>query len=237
MSFDDVHELLPAPPNRQPDWVGWLELSPWVKTAIRSPTFMLGNCSSQLSTYYHDHIGEADTGLYRLRDTGVTGSGMMVRDGGLVASNHLGHSVSYCRGQMASGRIRTIGDYTRRHVGQAVLLLGGGYDVYGHWLVDIMPKLFALERAGLDVCSLAYLVPCDMPRFGHEWLRIAGLHTDQLMTYDPAGEIVFADDLIVPVLLRSGSRASRLFRGAVDFLLSVIDRQSDCETTAQLSAA
>ncbi len=185
---------------------------------------MLGDCPSALSAYYHNHVGEADTGVYRLRDVGVTASGMMVRDGVLLASNHLGHSVEYCRSQVASGRLLPSATYAHRTVDRAVLLLGGGYDVYGHWLVDIMPKLFALQQAGLDCTGLTYLVPSDMQGFGHSWLEIVGIRPGQLLTYDPLGEIVTAHELIVPVLLRSGSRASRLFRGAVDFLIDAIDR-------------
>ncbi len=227
LPFENIHELLPTPPHRQPDWVAWLGLSPWIRTPIKAPSFVLGDCPAALSAYYHDHIGEADTGVYRLRNTGVTGSGMIVRDDMLVASNHLGHSVDYCRGQVSSGRIKSPESYTRRNVDSAVLLLGGGYDIYGHWLVDIMPKLFALSLVGLDVSSLSFLIPSDTEKFGHAWLELAGIRPDQLLVYDPQSEIVVAEDLIVPVLLRSGSRASALFKGAVSFLLDVIDRRQE----------
>lgn len=223
MPFDAIHELLPTPRHVQPEWVGWLSLSSWTRTAFKPPAFILGDCPSQLSSYFYDHIGEADTGVYRLRETGVTGSGMIVHDLKLVACNHIGHSASYCRGQVLSGRIGEPGRYTRRHIDQAVLLLGAGYDVYGHWLVDIVPKLFALQSIGLELSGLSYLVPSDTPDFGFKWLRLAGIQDDQIIKYDPLNEIVVAQELLVPLLLRSGSRASSLFAGAVDFILHTIE--------------
>ena len=226
MPFAHIHELLPTPRHPQPGWVHWLDLSPYNNTPIKAPAFVLGDCFASLSSYYHGHIGEADTGVYRLKDTGVTSAGMMIHDDTLVASNHLGHSVAYCRGQVSVGRLGSPESYTCSHVDNVVLLLAGGYDVYGHWLVDIMPKLFALQLAGLDLDSLSYLVPSNIQAFGLEWLRLAGLRDDQLVIYDPNLEIVVARELIVPVLLRSGSRASTLFKGAVDFLLDVLDRNN-----------
>ena len=224
LPFGSIHELLPTPPHEQPGWVGWLGLSPWVQTAIRPPAFILGDCPAALSAYYHAQTGEADTGLYRLRDTAVTGSGMIVRDAMLVACNQLGHSVEYCRGQMQSGRLRDPDAYDCRRVDRAVLLLGGGYDVYGHWLVDILPKLFALHMAGLDLGTLLFLYPTDTQPFGKTWLELTGIGQHQLIRYDPDREVIRADELLVPVLLRSGSRASSIFKDAVAFLLDAIDR-------------
>ncbi len=226
LPFGSIHELLPTPPHAQPGWVSWLGLSPWVQTAIKPPAFILGDCPAALSAYYHSQIGEADTGLYRLRDTAVTGSGMIVHDAMLVACNQLGHSTEYCKGQMRSGRLRGPDGYARRRVDRAVLLLCGGYDVYGHWLVDIMPKLFALRLAGFDLGALSFLYPSDTQPFGAAWLGLAGIGEDQLIRYDPTSEIVLAEELLVPTLLRSGSRASSLFGAAADFLLDAIDRNA-----------
>ena len=234
MAFVHIHELLPTPRHPQPEWVRWLDLSPYTNTPINAPAFILGDCFASLSSYYHGHIGEADTGVYRLQDTGVTSAGMMIRGDTLVASNHLGHSVAYCRGQVSAGHLGLPESYMCSNVDNVVLLLAGGYDVYGHWLVDIMPKLFALQLAGLDLSSLSYLVPSNIQAFGREWLRLAGLRDDQLVIYDPGREIVVARELIVPVLLRSGSRASALFKGAVGFLLDALDRNS---SSAKASAS
>ena len=226
MPFDSIHELLPTPPHAQPVWVGWLGLSPWIRTGIKPPSFMLGDCPAALASYYHAQTGEADTGVFRLRDTGVTGSGMIVHGDKLVACNQIGHSVQHCTRQVESGRIREPASYRIRRVDSAVLLLGGGYDVYGHWLVDILPKLFALQLIGLDLATLSFLIPSDIFAFGLTWLNLVGIGEAQILRYDPASEIVQADELLVPVLLRSGSRASALFPGAVNFILDALDRNN-----------
>lgn len=226
MPFEGVHELLPTPRHVQPDWVSWVTLSHWIRTPIKPPSFVLGDCPAELSSYFHDHIGEADTGIYHLRDTGVTGSGMIVHDSMLVACNHIGHSVSYCDQQVTSGRIRQLEHYESRHVESAVLLLGSGYDVYGHWLVDILPKLFALYLSGLDLSNLSYLVPMDTHDYGLAWLKLVGIEEKQLIRYDPANELVTAHELLVPMLLRSGSRASCLFPRSIEFILKMIDYSS-----------
>jgi len=157
VSFETVHELLPTPPHPQPGWVGWHELSPWLETPPRSPDFLLGDCPAGLLAGYYDQVGEAESGVFTLAGTGVTGAGMIVRGDALVASNQLGHSVAYCRGEVAAGRIHPQAHYARRRLDSAVLLLGGGHDVYGHWLVDIMPKLYALHLAGHDLEGVMHL--------------------------------------------------------------------------------
>lgn len=40
---------------------------------------------------------------------------------------------------------------------------GEAYRIYGHWLVDMLPKLAVLDAAGHDMTTLHYPVPQDTP--------------------------------------------------------------------------
>lgn len=218
MALDGFYELLPSPPHDIPDWAQWDGLTPWVRTPIKAPTFMLGDCPGQLLSDYHNCIGEADTGLFTVRDVAVTGRGFLIRDGKGVSNNYIGHSSPWCADEIASGAIRPLEQYVRVPIDRAVLLLGAGHNVYGHWIVDILPKLYGLQRLGHDIATLRYLVPADTPRFGFAWLEAIGLRLDQMILYDPSTALVEVGELLVPTFLRSGSRASRLFREAALFM-------------------
>ncbi len=219
MTLDGFYELLPSPPHALPGWASWTGFTPWVRTPIKAPTYILGDCPGALLSYYHAHIGEADTGLFILHDVGVVNKGFLIRDDMAVANNYIGHSRPWCIEQMQSGHIKPTADYRRSRVDQAVLLLGTGYDIYGHWIVDILPKLYVLHRTGYDIEQLNYLVPRDILPFGNEWIEAVGLRSEQLIFYDDQDELVEVAELLVPSFLRSGSRASRLFKPAVEFMM------------------
>ena len=102
-----------------------------------------------------------------------------------------------------------------RHIkGSAACIHGPGYNVYGHWLIDILPRLSVLASAGYDISTLRYILPFDCPRVGLEFLHLMGIPPEHLLAYDPQTEIVQFEELIVPTNLRAGNRLHSTFSEA-----------------------
>jgi hypothetical protein len=103
----------------------------------------------------------------------------------------------------------------RQIPGSSVLLLGRGYHVWGHWLVDFLPKLAILALCGYDLSQLKYLIPNDTPAFGIEILDLAGIGAAQRIFYDPHGDLIRPESLLIPTLVRCGNRPTQIFPAAV----------------------
>lgn len=93
----------------------------------------------------------------------------------------------------------------REIAGDVVLLSGFPYDLYGHWMVDFMPRLEMLRDR--DLSRLKFLLPSDLPAFAHEWLGLAGIGADQLILYDKEMELCRCERALLPTNLRAGGRA------------------------------
>ncbi len=119
------------------------------------------------------------------------------------------------------------GEKTVRRVAGAVMLLANnGHQIYGHWLVDFLPKLCLLELAGIDLDRITVLLPSNMEGFGGALLRLLGIPEQRILRYDPDHETIVPDELVVPTTLRWGGRCSPLFADGAAFLNERIDRFS-----------
>jgi capsular polysaccharide biosynthesis protein len=96
-----------------------------------------------------------------------------------------------------------------------------GYQIYGHWRADFLPKLFVLHRAGHEPDELRFLVPDDTPRFGIDLLDLLGITPQQCILYKEE-EVIRADRLLIPTMVRTNSRTSPLFGAATRFVTSLI---------------
>ncbi len=114
----------------------------------------------------------------------------------------------------------------RRVSGQSLLLANSGHQIYGHWLADFLPKLYLLDRAGIDVDQLNILLPSNMGGFGLSFLQLLGFSDERIVHYDPDRETILPDQLVVPSTLRWGGRCSPVFAAAVAFLNERIDRNN-----------
>jgi capsular polysaccharide biosynthesis protein len=102
----------------------------------------------------------------------------------------------------------------RRIPGQAVCLYGPGYKVWGHWIVDFMPRLHLLQLAGYKIPRLRFLLPRDCPEFAIGLLREVGVAAENMVFFDSDACQVQVDELILPTNLRKGSRLHSLFAEA-----------------------
>ena len=103
-----------------------------------------------------------------------------------------------------------------------VNLVKPGQQVYGHWLLDVLPSVWLLMRArdqGLITGELRYLVAAGTPRWGLEFLKtLFGIGAENLLFMDDFNEIVRVRTMIVPSTLRSSPLIAPLMNEFVDFL-------------------
>ena len=197
------------------------------------PDFLFGPASPESLRHFHEAEYLPPASIHTLHDVEVVGpwfitGTLLVRgevdfhfDG--IALNP-DNEESRRRLEEHQGKTARLEKTIRRVPGRTVLLANNGHQIYGHWLVDFLPKLHLLDLAGLDLGQLNVLLPTNMGKFGGEFLRLLGIPDDRLIRYDPDTETIVAEELLVPSTLRWGGRCSPLFTGAIDFLNQRIDQ-------------
>jgi hypothetical protein len=202
----------------------YVEIAPGACSAPLPPSFVLGPFPDYLTRLYFGETNALPLGCYYLDNPGITSHGLLVRDGKLLVNDQL---------QLSSGSIaeaRLYGDicadtsFSRFLDETVACVIGPGHLIYGHWLVDFLPKLYLLHRIGIDPLAIKYLVPKNTPDFGLAWLRLLGIPDSKLVLFDPYSELVGVKRLILPTLLRTSSRTHPLFFDAIEYLLSLIRR-------------
>jgi hypothetical protein len=103
----------------------------------------------------------------------------------------------------------------RKIVGDHVLIAGPGHEIFGHWIVDFLPKLWVLNAAGYDLTALRYVVPDGCPTFGLELLRLCRISDEQIVRIE-RNEILVGR-FLVPTTVHNGTRGP-CFAQAADFL-------------------
>jgi capsular polysaccharide biosynthesis protein len=194
----------------RPNLAGCIRISPEEQGLAPAPRFMFGPCAEHvLHSLFAGHATAA-LGCYVLRG-GRLGYDAALSHGE-TALWSLGFNHGYDDVKDILARHATV---SLRHVrGQAACIHGPGYGIFGHWLVDFLPRLSLLGWAGYDIRKLSYILPYDLPEFAYELLRLSGVTRDRLIPYDPAREQIAVDELVVPTNLRTGNRLHSRFAAA-----------------------
>lgn len=96
---------------------------------------------------------------------------------------------------------------SRTHVidGPCVYLAQCGETIWGHWLVDLMPRLTLIR--GLPA-TLPIVIDADAPPFAAELLAAAGIARSRIVRHDKFRYTLRARDVYVPSFLRYGDAMS-----------------------------
>lgn len=87
--------------------------------------------------------------------------------------------------------------------GRVILLASAGEHIWGHWLLDLLPRLFLARMC--QIRNAKILIGCETRASGKELLKLAGVSGENLLEYDPATDRVMCEELYVPSLCRVGS--------------------------------
>lgn len=190
-------------------------------TSPEPPLFTLGAFPAELSRFYYRQKDLHAAGVFFASGLTLTGP-YILREGGNViscpeANIHPGHLE-----QLFAGRDTGSDGGSRQVSGRCVLLAGPGYTVYGHWLVDLLPKLYLLRAAAQDIFSLRYIIPRDVPQFALTWLKLLGIKEDQLVPI-AARETLTCGEILIPTTLHNGVRVSHVFYDAREFLIQALE--------------
>ena len=179
------------------------------------PAFIVGPMRSTLAKQMYGQTMLRPTGCFLLRDAAAGPTGVAIKDGHAFWADSLNHHRPYV--QNVVQRINAGQLPVREIEGPLVAFLGPSFEVYGHFLVDYLPKLWLLKACGFAVDALKFLVPMRPPHWVLEILKAAGIGQAQLVPHFFGDEVIRTDRLIIPTIMRTYERLSSSFAEATHF--------------------
>lgn len=192
------------------NWSGFIQLLPGEQSR-QAPGFIPSHEMPNRDWFAHLHAQTADVpplGCHLIRDAMITGHGYVFAGGRLVTQDVYLHGVAAgdlaARPALAPDRAPP---HRRRQIDQPVLeILGPGSPVYGHWLVDFLPRAaIARETLGDAFHRLLVPIPDDLPDWTIELLqRFTGFRPQNALRYDASNEILSCSRLCIPSFGHAG---------------------------------
>jgi capsular polysaccharide biosynthesis protein len=148
-----------------------------------------------------------DLGFYFCQNVGVRGRGLLVKDSYRIYAPDI--IPDYVESEiLKSARTELLDGGTRKEIlfnGTYVHLMSEAYPIYGHWLVDIIPKAWLyMTQFGKRFVEAKFLFANDTPKFGLEILeRLFSIQAHQISFYDIEAEIPIVERMVVPSLMHN----------------------------------
>jgi len=197
--------------------ISYVEMASAARSPPPPPAFIFGPLPAYLTPDLFSDYEVPAVGCYHLRDVQVTFDAIILLQGKPLWSLGLNHPPSHVPSALAGN----VPDFdrlpVRRIPGQAAIIHGPGYNIFGHWLIDFLPRLYVLRRAGYDITNLNIILPAAAEAFGPEFLRRIGIPAENIVWHDHKAELLQPDELIAPTILRLGNRFSPLLGAATQF--------------------
>lgn len=222
MIFERVAELRQCADDPA-DGITYFPCTPERRSLPLPPRFVFGDFPSRTSARYFGETGEWETGLYVARDVEVFGPHLLARGTTVFACTELHMSAEHVPFHLREFAALHTPRRVREVAGTAVHLISPGYDVYGHWLVDILPRIGLLQHMGFDLAGMTFLLPDDAPAYGVDWLGMLGLPPHGILRYDRFFDRVHAEQLLMPTVLRTNSRVTAAFAPAIEAIRGLIE--------------
>jgi hypothetical protein len=143
-------------------------------------------------------------GFYSLADALVTGEGYPWIEERLACARST--MPRYWQAMVMQDGLSDPGAFAERSIpSPAVLFHARDYNNYGHFWLDIAPRLFLLKRERPEVfATLAFIVPGDLAGWAREALgELHGITPGQLVSFDPSEERLRCPRLLVPTLVHA----------------------------------
>jgi capsular polysaccharide biosynthesis protein len=176
------------------------------------PLLLTGDdiCEKWMPAVHADSAGPVcGLGCYVLHEALIGGRFHVAVDGAAIVAPDL--TPEYWRHWIADGTASDLPqllDLPVREVAGEVAVLGTiGYGEYGHWMLDILPRLWTQRGAlGGIPPGLRFALPMDTPRFGIALLEQFGIGGDRLVMYDRLAEMLRAQTVVLPSLVHADYR-------------------------------
>ena len=182
-----------------------------------APRIVFGTPPAEFAAWYYGDRGVQESGLLSVHEATLIGTDVVARDGVGInipqcGIDHGADSVSL------EQRIASAGLSRKVLSGARVVLPGAAFSMYGHWLVDFLPRLFNLIKAGLRLEDLTFLLPASLPKVNRQWLTLLGVPPQHIEVFDAAREYCHVETALIPLGLRGNSRAQPLFGEAAAWM-------------------
>lgn len=142
----------------------YTQISPGFTSLPEPPRFWRGDFPEPLARFYFSCKEVWPTGVYRASDIVVNGPGLLSRESQKFCIKETNTHIRAYENHSAMHGLAFPAEPKLRIEKPVVLLIGPGFDVYGHWLVDFLPKLYLLQACGIDFRGCQYLMPDTTPQ-------------------------------------------------------------------------
>lgn len=168
----------------------------------------------------------SELGLYFCSNSHIRGSGYVVKSGRRLYAPDL--IQDYIEDNILRGVFNPINNGIQRkehHITRpAALLIHEGYAIYGHWLVDLIPKMWMFfSQYGKVPDDIIFPICDDVPSWGIKILEtVFGIRQKQLFPFSNSADDVLVDRLVAPSLVHN----SHVFHPAAAEAFSYIKRKT-----------
>ena len=185
-------------------WNGFVSLLPAEQSRQARPAILV-NAGGNDGWYQHVHTQTAEVreiGVYFVDNVIVSGHCYAFRDGRMLADGSEPHRVarSFAQGESLP---RTELIHRQRSVvldAPVLLIAGPGYPIWGHWLVDFLPRLaVAQEILGSDLEKFIIPLPDDVPGWVEKLLLyFCDIKKSQIFKYNIRSESLYCRRISIP---------------------------------------
>ncbi|WP_331297291.1 glycosyltransferase family 61 protein [Methylobacterium hispanicum] len=175
-------------------------------------------------------------GVYILRNCEIRGLAIAYLDGQLVNAPDL--IPSYVEHSLSNINISSF-DATlpiREVDGQSVVFVSNAYLVYGHWLLDILPRLWIATQLYHVDAAANFILPNGTPSFALD-IMSEYFGIDAFMSFDIERETLLIEEAIMPSLPHNDHFFHPIMNEFVEWLLvhpSVIAAETKCNSAPEL---
>jgi capsular polysaccharide biosynthesis protein len=211
--------------SRERSGVEFIELEAPSVRVPQAPRFFFGTFTGQLSESYFKLTHLHQIGVFVCKNTEIRAPYLITRDGAVMACPQANLHEAHLLQFLSNGGAAT-GQRSLRIGGACAMVFGPGYRIFGHWMIDFLPKLYLLQRAGYDWARTSFLLPSDCPSFGYELLELLGIKHDRIVQFDVQTESVFCECLLVPTTCHNGLLPAHLFRENIGWVRGQIEARN-----------
>lgn len=194
------------------EWRGFLEFRPSQEAAKARPAHLLGE-GGKPGWVYDLHWKKPRTtvdpiGCFLLRDIEVWRPGILVQDGQVVDDANLSTDVALSMTRADAGFPSRFAEraQARRVDRPALIVAGPGHAIWGHWLVEFLPRVAIASRL-LPPLREEWVIPLphDTPVWVEELLLAAcNVRRDAILRYAPGQERLLFERAVIPTFCFSG---------------------------------
>ena len=198
--------------------VTFQQLAPASRRIPPPPRFLLGPVSGEVLAHFFRLGNLLPVGVYRAANIDIFDECLLSRDGILLRVAPLSLYPHFIVREYSALKALTWPRPRRMLSGTHVLLASVGSGVYGHWLVDFLPKLALLRAAGHDIDRMRFLLPTTARPFARALIGLLGFGAEQIVEFDPHAGVLTVEDLLIPTTMNDGVQVSPFMRDAAEIL-------------------